>query len=894
MSTEQHEQLKALLDRALELDPDRWEAFAAEACAADEALRGQLLALLRSFRESPDILERSPVRGLDEKREQRDALERLGAQIGCYRIEELVGMGGMGVVYRAVRVDGAFEQTVAVKFVRWSSGDDLAKRFRQERTALAKLNHPGITSLLDAGVDERGTPYLVMEYVAGRPIDVYCAENRLGLEERVRLIIDVCGILSHAHRHLVVHRDLKPSNILIDAEGRPRLLDFGIAKLLDIDAHRQGGATVFAQPLTPEYASPEQFKGEAITTSTDVYGVGVVLYELLTGRRPFRESDSGSFYNFSQTVCEAPPPRPSTVVRRLPDDARPVGLENEGERWSRALRGDLDAIIERALRKEPEQRYATVDQFADDLRRWLDGLPVLARKGTFSYRASKMVRRHKGTTVAASVALFFLVFGGAGMTYQAWRVARQRDATEIARRQARAEAERAEDEAEVSRRVTEMLIDMFKVADPEEGPGIDMSARELLDRGARTIRASLENEPRVRATLLDALGGVYYNLGEYTQAEALLREALELRRAEYGVDSLEAATTLNDLGLVCQQQGRLNEALGMFQQALDIRRRHLQNDSPEVLQSRHNLAFIYQGMGRLDEAEKILQDVLAGRIERFGLESSEVITTMNNLGMVRLMQGRHDEARHTFEELLPLTERVYGENHAQVALVINNLAFAAHSAGDLDEAESFYRRALEMRRSLRPVNHVQIARLCNNLGGLAFDRGRFDEAADWFNQALSAFQEGKQTAESPIVFQIRRNLGRALLAGGDAVRALPLLDSAYQNLSRTLGAAHAQTVQAALLRSDALLATGDARGAEDAARSIVESIDPEQRGRAWCEAQLRLARALLARRENAEAEACAGAVLERAASLDPPAEDLLEKARKILGGPGSSAGSAGG
>ena len=442
--------------------------------------------------------------------------DRVGEQVGPYHIEALIGRGGMGVVYRARRTDGAFEQTVAIKFLRSGlAGAELIDHFARERALLATLDHPGIVTLLDAGVHADGTPYLIMSYVDGQPITAYCREHGLLVRERVRLVIAVCEALSHAHRHLIVHRDIKPGNILITRDGKPKLLDFGIGKLLAAGGESDRTMTAL-QPMTPEYASPEQLLGRPITTATDVYGMGLVLYELLTDRRPFSAASTASPLELARTICETQPPRPSTAVLRPADGADGPGVPDP-RRWSRELRGDLDAIVTQALSKKPERRYARIEQLAEDLRRWLDGRAVRARRGNVIYRLRKTLARHKAATVMATVAIMALLGGSLRTAYEAWHAARRRDAARRAEARARQEAQRARREAQVARRVTDFLVDLFKAADSEHGQP-DLTARDLLARGAERLTHALDDEPEVRAPLLEAVGWAYENLGQHDQA----------------------------------------------------------------------------------------------------------------------------------------------------------------------------------------------------------------------------------------------------------------------------------------------------------------------------------------------------------------------------------------
>src|SRR5271155_4174136 len=444
----------------------------------------------------------------------------MGDRMGPYRVLRTLGAGGMGEVYLAERADAQFEQQVAIKVVHGGAlGGAMHSRLKLERQILAQLDHPNIAHLTDGGELPDGRAYIVMEYVDGIAIDAYCDSNRLDIVARLKLFQIVCAAVHYAHQNLIVHRDLKPSNILVTAEGIPKLLDFGIAKLLD---ERQAGSHTLAvthadfRLMTPDHASPEQVRGQAITTSSDVYVLGVLLYKLLTGVSPF-VIPTMRLTDIERAICEKDPPLPSHAVDTH-DTAQTRSIvevrSTTAKRLRRRLGGDLDNIVLMAMRKEPERRYGSSQQMADDIQRYLDGKPVIAHRDTLSYRTTKFVRRH-WLTVTAATGVVFLILAFAMTTYmQSLRIAAERD--RVAEQRATAERERARAEE-----VSSFLVNLFRLSDPQENRGNQVTARELLDSGAKRLQAELQDQPSTKAALLATVGQVYDSLGQFQVAEPI-------------------------------------------------------------------------------------------------------------------------------------------------------------------------------------------------------------------------------------------------------------------------------------------------------------------------------------------------------------------------------------
>ncbi len=512
--------IQSILEKALELPPDAAEAFVADACAGDDALRHEIEALIAADRSAPGFLDR---RGFVVSSEPEP--DRSGTMLGPFRIGREIGRGGMSAVFEAVRTE-PFEQVVAIKILqRDGSSGDLAARLHAERQILALLDHPGIVRILDGGITPDGRPYLVMDRVDGERIDAWCDRRRLSVRQRLRLLLQVIDAVAYAHRSLIVHRDLKPANLLVTEAGEAKLLDFGIAKILQPGSGMEAVTRTGVRALTPEYAAPEQIRGERITTACDIYALGVLLFEILTGERPYR-LESPTPWEVEQAVLETEPERPSMAVDRTIRSATGTAeaiaraRRTEPARLRMTLDGDLDAIVLKALRKEPEERYASADAMAEDIERYLGSLPVVARRGSRAYRARKFVARHR-RGVGIGIVLVVLAISGMAAIISAWGAAeRARD--------------RAQREARTATEVTEFLVDVFGGSDPLAQLGESVDAGTLLTRGRERIRVELLDEPGVRASMLAAIGEVYSNLGRYETADTLLREALAVRAAQLG------------------------------------------------------------------------------------------------------------------------------------------------------------------------------------------------------------------------------------------------------------------------------------------------------------------------------------------------------------------------
>jgi eukaryotic-like serine/threonine-protein kinase len=659
------------------------------------------------------------------------ALKMMGDRIGPYRVLRTLGAGGMGEVYLAERADAQFEQQVAIKVVH---GGALAvamhSRLKLERQILAQLDHPNIAHLLDGGALPDGSAYIVMEYVDGIAIDAFCDSNRLDVTARLRLFQMVCGAVHYAHQNLIVHRDLKPSNILVTSAGVPKLLDFGIAKLLD---DRQAARHTLAvtqadiRIMTPDHASPEQVRGQAITTSSDVYVLGVLLYKMLCGSGPFFIS-SVRLSEIERAICEKDPPPPSDMVS-LGDSTESSAIADDRNstphRLRRTLRGDLDNIVLMAMRKEPERRYASAQQMSSDIERHLDGMPVIAHRDTLSYRSAKFVKRH-WLPVAASFTAALLVLAFATTTYlQSLRIAAERDRVSQQRELAEHERARAEE-------VSGFLVNLFKLSDPGENRGNQVTARELLDSGSKRLQSGLQDQPATKAALLSTVGTVYDSLGQYRDALPLLDESLQLQSGTHDSSHIE---TLLELGRAHMGAGDLTAAEAPMQQALRL----AQSDgaiSVETGRALWTLGMLRYQQGNNNEAKELYNRSL-GILTSSKAPQTDISPVLNDLARVYTREHQWALAKQAYEQALEIDRRALGDDHPRVAFRLQNLAIVAQNMGDLQQAESLYLEAIKRQEHTYGDRHPETVIAKGNYGMLLQREGRLTEAEPLLRDAVS-------------------------------------------------------------------------------------------------------------------------------------------------------------
>jgi Tfp pilus assembly protein PilF len=888
--------LELLLDQVLELPIDRRCALLERVGRDDPALRERVEQLLAADAAAGDFLDdgaeawlrsepMTPAYATHERKLD------VGDRVGPYRVIHELGRGGMGVVYRAERADGEFVQLVALKLVRRGfDGDDTTVRFRRERQILAQLDHPSIARLLDGGLHTDGRPYFAMELVEGEPITTYCDRGGLSVEARVRLFCQVCDAVQYAHSRLIVHRDLKPANIFVTATGELKLLDFGIAKLLTYDDAVE--ATTLTRTglraLTPAYAAPEQFRGEPVSTATDVYTLGVILFELLTGQRPSGSASTAS----DRPSAGGEPRRPSQVVQDRDDAPSVDEIAHARGLAPRALvarlAGDLDAIVLKALRREPQHRYVGARALADDLDRFLHGRPVAARPEGRRYRAGKFVRRHR-VGIAAVVSLVLSLMGGLAAT--AW--------------QARAKTL----EAQKAEAVKGFLVGIFQEADPAQAAGREITLRQVLDEGARRVQRDLASQPAVQGELLTVLAGIYGELGITERAGALTDQALDIHQRLYGANSELVGTNLRQKASLAVARGDADTADRLAREALVRHRRAYGTLHQDVAEDLDVLLLAARQRGRLADALSAAEESLRIRRAIYGNAHRLVADSMNNLAVIRRDQGRYDEAAALYSQTIDVRRRLLGDDHPHVALTIHNFSALQLVRGELQLAAASSQAALEQFQRLYGEDHQLTLSARNNRATIDRALGRFDLAEAGLQSVLDAWARTAGT-EHPNALITLAGLARVYRERGDPARAEAMLRDVDQRWRRRMGEAHPQ---GAAIRRQLGGALADRGRYDDAGRLLLEVLDrvraahgtshPEvaetlhelgklalRRGD-LAEAELRLAEALAMRRKffgeqhylTAESLAALGAA--RLARNDlSSARQLLEDAVAILRG----------
>lgn len=724
-----------------------------------------------------------------------------GERIGPYRVVRLLGRGGMGEVLLADRAEGDFEQRVALKIVRGGlNRSEIVERFRRERRILARLRHPNIAALYDGGVTDDGIPYFAMEYVDGQRITDWCDARTLGVAQRVDLFGSVCRAVEHAHRNLVVHRDIKPGNVFVTSDGAVKLLDFGIGKLLDPDAGEETQAT--RSFLTPAFAAPEQIRGEGASTSSDVFSLGMLLYVLLTGHHP--HGDASRSLEIARAIAEDDAPDPSTRAGR--DSTTMSASEIAARRGTepadlrRRLKGDLDNIVAKALRRDPDERYASARELAEDLERCRRCEPVRARAATARYRMSRFVRRHRVGVAAAMLVFLAAAAGVAGVVWQARVAGRERD---------RAQA------------VKDYLIEIFSAADPSFESGRTLTAAELVERGADRISHRFGDEPEIRAEITEVLGSVLTGLALYERADELLEEALrEYRRLG---DDARAAGALSARAVNASHRGELETAERLQREALaGVRKMH--GDGPEAAAALHSLGRILAHAGRSEEAIGVLEEAIAVG-GRAGMTPPDLAAYRTSLAGPLLDVGRLEDSEHEYRTALaalPEVSVATGNALAELTRLLNHM-------GRNEEAEEASRRALQvMREEYGPVGHPDVAHALNSLASILSEKGELEEAEALQREGLDVLRRTLGEDHS-FVAGIMNNLAITKQRQGDHAAAADLLEEGIVLMEKALGPSHPRLLPYWCNRADNLRMSGRHGESVEAGRRAV-ALAYETRG----------------------------------------------------------------
>ncbi|MGD8319612.1 MAG: serine/threonine-protein kinase [Gemmatimonadota bacterium] len=824
------DELDTLFEAVLEREPHEREGFLAEACGDDHELHATLTQLL-SLEEDADTPLEGPGQellrmALDGGRDPGSDAIAMGARIGRYRIVGRLGRGGMATVYEAERADGAFQRSVALKVLRRGlDTEDVVERFVAERQILSGLSHPHIATLLDGGATEDGRPFLAMEKVDGDPITEWADRRGSTATERVRLFLQVVDAVAFAHGQLVIHRDIKPSNVLVTEAGQVKLLDFGVAKLLDPDGSGDGAETKSSVSfLTPEFASPEQVRGGRVTTASDVFQLGALLYRLLTGAMPFPDSRGGA-----EPHVRAEPMRPS---ERLPRD----------DRRRSELRGDLDTILLKAMRDEPAERYPSAEALGADLRRYLEGRPISARPASAAYRLRKFTKRNPWLppvvgTLAVVLAAYVVT------------LARSAGVLEAQRNAAREQAERAE-------ALQSFLVNQFQAADPNRAisdRGRKVTLVEAMGGAVERARVELAGQPLLRAEILSTVSGVYNSLGLQDEADALVHEALDIRRRQGADDSPEQLEDLGLLALIVSARGQQDSAVALFERRLDAERARFGDHHPRVADALQKLAFHRGLQGRYEESAVMWQQAVDILRNVAPPRPTELSAALAGLSDAYRAVDRWDDAYAAASEAHALTLKELGPDHAQTAQQGVHLAQVLHGLGRLDEAEARYRAALPVLERTFGADHEITLSTWNNLANVLDQAGDFAGAEAVHRRLLASrrAQAGGQP-DNAVAFSLQ-NLAAVVLRQGRLNEADSLAHEAETIFRRVHGDAHYSVAFSLLTQAEVRLQRGEGRAAEAVitpASAILERWFGE--GFPLAAAQCRLGRAwiLEGRRED--------------------------------------------
>ena len=853
MDSMRWERMQSLFHDAAERPTEARAEFLRAACAGDEALFADVTAMLDRDAGRSSLLDRD-VADLAGSVIGGGLPETLAAQkFGPYRLTQLLGEGGMGIVCLGVRDD--LDSVAAIKILRdaWIS-PARRERFASEQRILAQLNHPSIARLYDADTLPGGTPWLAMEYVEGVPLTRHCRARGASIADRLGAFRHVCDAVQHAHRHMVVHRDLKPSNILVTADGRVKLLDFGISRQLAAIDRAADPTTTIVRHLTPTYAAPEQIRGEATTVQTDVYSLGVILYELLAGRTPFDLTGLAPA-KAEQTLLESEPQRPSLVARQTAGSAGSLSASA----WS-----DLDVLCMTAMHKDPSHRYGSVEAVIRDIDHYLADEPLEARPDTFGYRGRKFILRNWRPALAGAMVLM-LVVGLVG--FYTVRLAAARNA-------AVAQATRTD-------RIQRFMLRLFDGGEKEAGPADTLRVVTLIDRGLLDAR-TLDREPLVQSELYETLGGIYERLGKFDQADTLLQSSIDTRRSLLPSNSPDIARGVTALARLRSDQARFDEAERLAREGLAVARATLRSDDPQVADATEAVGEILEQRGEYDQAIAMLQEAVTLR-SKPGADPSDLAAALYELANANFYAGHLDVAESLNQRSLTLHRELYGNAHPLVAEDLINLGAIQYERGRYVDAEAFYRKALEIIRTWYGKDSYRTASNLTMLGRCLYQEKRFDEANGLLSDAL-AIQERVFGKVHPRVASALNDLGNVAMGQerfDDAERHFRRIGEIYRSV---YGDKHYLVGIATSNLAGVYMARSDFTTAEKMYRAAVATFSATQSPVHLNTgiARIKLGRSLLRQGRTAEAEVESKAGYDIVAKQTAPTVSWLKTAREDL------------
>ena len=828
MTPESWKRVKALFETALELAPGERPDFLSRECD-DDSIRREVEKLLANHeeagdflstpamnprvaipREIPDTVARNEVSFNELDPQLSSTGMRLGQALGNYRIVTRLGEGGMGQVWLAEQT-APLQRQVALKLIRVGVYDDsVLQRFESERQSLASMNHPSIAKVFDAGTTRDGQPYFAMEYVAGSPITEYCDKKKLTIRDRLQLLVQVCEGVQHAHQKAIMHRDLKPANILVvemDGKPTPRIIDFGLAKAVTGAARQEDLLTqVGAFVGTPGYMSPEQMSPglEDIDTRTDVYSLGVVLYELLTGFLPTDTKPGQTLADRIKQLKESDPPRPSTKVHlnRASSTSKAQERGTDPTQLCSLLRGDLDWITMKALERDRTRRYGTPSELAIDIGHYLRHEPVTARPASVSYQVAKYVRRHRFGVSAVAVLALLLASFAIMQALQLRRITRERDRAS---------------------RITDFMVGMFKVSDPNEARGNKVTAREILDKASNEIETGLAQDVEVQTQLMQVMAQTYVNLGLFSRAQGLAERALANRRQALGPNHPKTLESMTQLGWILDREGRELQAEKLIRETLETQRRVLGREDPLTLETTDDLAVVLEKEGHYADEEKIERELISIRTKKLGPEHPQTLRSMLNLGNALHGESRFAESEKQYRDLIQIDKRLFGEGHPWLLAAMHNLANLMQEQGRYDEAERLFRETLEIeQRVLGPEHPDTVSTMTNLANTLVFGPGKSIEAEALYRKALEI---GQRTLgpEHSYTLAAKEGLANLLSTQGHYAEAEKLHREILATRLSVLGPDHTDTLLSGYNLGDVLLHEGHYADADKTLRETLRS-----------------------------------------------------------------------